>query len=154
MATLIVSGCQQQVNHYVRTFNALFRNCRFVQRCESSNYFIRSLQQSDVFLQGSSYRSTSGGLIFENLFVHFLQHDGNAKHVCSRQHYTWWKHTTPEPNPKTLNLNCKSEHRSSESFQKGKKNYNHCYQNKRCHGESQTENHLHSRHRRICLTAI
>jgi len=44
-----------QVSHRVTTFDALLRNNlnRFLRRCASSNFFIRSLQMSDAFYKSS-----------------------------------------------------------------------------------------------------
>ena len=58
----IVSVRPRQVNHCVRTFDALLRNnlYRFFIRCtSSSNFIIRSLQMSDAFYKSSFFLNCS-----------------------------------------------------------------------------------------------
>ena len=57
-----ISVRPHQVNHCVKTFDALLRNSlyRFFIRCaSSSNFFIRSLQMSDAFCKSSFFLNYS-----------------------------------------------------------------------------------------------
>ena len=66
----LLSVRPHQVSHCVTTFDAVLRNnlFRFFMRCtSSSNFFIRSLQMSDVFYKSSFFLNYSTLLYGEKM---------------------------------------------------------------------------------------